>query len=153
MHGVASGTRTVDCSELHHLYPNVYPARLQSAVIRKRVESYTDQKSEFTVRDMVKTMRMLERWMWSKYGDDRQTETIPASELDAYLAEFYRVVRKESGEEYGPVSFRKLHYCIKRFLSESGYECCMMTSGKFMQSRTAYCKRLKKLNDLVKMKK
>lgn len=130
-----------DLKELVHLYPSVFPPRLQTSVIKARVEGAGDPKATSTMLDVVKAVSVLERWMWSKYSELRQVETILPAELDQYLQEFYKVLKKGSGRDYEPSTLKKYRFCVGRFLKENGYAHCPVTSSMFEGSRRAFKRR------------
>lgn len=118
----------------HHLHPQRYPDRLSIPAIKQRV-SVENKKS---MMDIAKSVATLERWLWAKFGEERNIEEIPAAELDSYLAEFYPILRKESGEPYHVKSLFNLRYCLDRFLRDRGYQHSISKSQAFERSQFAF---------------
>ncbi|XP_064596998.1 uncharacterized protein LOC135463599 isoform X11 [Liolophura sinensis] len=75
----------------------------------------TGNKSKATVRNIANAVGVLERWLLQHYKENRNVENIPPAELDRYLCEFYRVIKKPSGQDYDSLSFVNLRSCIHRF--------------------------------------
>lgn len=100
-------------------------------------------------RGTIMVLMTLERWLWSKFRERRQVETMPVDHLNKYLEEFFRVVRKESGEPYSPASFGAIQRDLANFLEASSYPYCLKTSEKFKTCRKVYEKRLEHLQKVA----
>ncbi|XP_064596622.1 uncharacterized protein LOC135463294 [Liolophura sinensis] len=118
----------------HHLHPQRYPDRLSIPAIKQRV----NVENKKSMMDIAKSVATLERWLWAKFGEERNIEEIPAAELDSYLAEFYPILRKESGEPYHVKSLFNLRYCLDRFLRDRGYQHSISKSQAFERSQFAF---------------
>lgn len=148
-----TGDKLDELSEVRHLYPLAYPQHLRSSCVKKRVARLPGPMTPGTAMDMVKSLTILGRWMWSKYKDERQLEKIPAPDLDKYLKEFFLILKKENGTWYEPGSFRKHRYCINRYLKENRYPFCIASSAEFLSSRCAFTHRMCQLCHLFKKTK
>lgn len=118
------------------LYPRVFPERLSARNIRARVVS-AEKKPPHTVLDIVKAVTTLERWLWNKYKESRNVEEIPAEELDAYLAEFFQILKRPNGQRYGPASISNYRHHLDRFLKDHQYPYSLSKSREFANSQRA----------------
>lgn len=133
-------------TQLRELYPAVYPNHLTNNAIRHRIPN-PEQKSRETVIHLVSAVAFLERWLWKKYNETVAIEAMEPSKLDAYLAEYFLIVRKQNGDDYDPTSLVKLRSYIARYLREHNSSNCMNVSPLFSSSRAALARRRKMLGD------
>ncbi|XP_064597191.1 uncharacterized protein LOC135463713 isoform X5 [Liolophura sinensis] len=80
-----------------------------------------------------------EHWLKEgKHGDRRHIEDISPETLDGYLAEYFSIVRKQSGEDYSVASFSSLRSCIEIYLKQVNYPCSITGSIEFTKSQMAF---------------
>lgn len=105
----------------------------------------TGNKSKATIRNLANAVGVLERWLLQQYNEKRYVEKIPPAELNRYLCEFYRIIKKPSGQDYDSLSFVNLRSCIHRFLKEKNYPTSIITSPEFYSSKEVYLLRQRML--------
>ena len=73
-------------------------------------------------------------------NDEREVQNIESAELNKYLAEFIRSVRRKDGEDYEPSRLRRFVSSIERHLKKNNYtkiindkECELFT--KYLQAK------------------
>ena len=96
-------------------------SEINRLVDKSKVKDFIDQqKKKSTVNCTKRDLNIVYKWLVSK-NELRLIETIPATELDTYLAEFYVNVKKDNGSEYEPGSIDSIRASVERHLCESEY--------------------------------
>ena len=96
-------------------------SEINRLVDKSKVKDFIDQqKKKSTVNCTKRDLNIVYKWLVSK-NELRSIETIHATELDAYLAEFYVNVKKDNGSEYEPGSIDSIRASVERHLRESEY--------------------------------
>lgn len=114
--------------------------------LRKMRIKNRDRIPRKSITNMVGAVTTFERWLWSQpYHDNRTITKIPPAELDTYLAEFFKTVSKESGENYRYGTFASMRYHMERYLKEAGYPVSLM-SPIFSKSCKAHQDRVARLS-------
>jgi hypothetical protein len=97
-------------------------SEINRLVDKSKVKDFIDQqKKKSTVNCTKRDLNIVYKWLVSK-NELRLIETIPATELDTYLAEFYVNVKKDNGSEYEPGSIDSIRASASaRHLCEPEY--------------------------------
>lgn len=117
----------------------VYPRRLSYHSIRSRINA--DKKTHQIVKNLTNAVGNLERWLWKTASESRNLETIPSTELNEYLTEYFSVVQKHSGGEYTPISLTNLRCLIERYLKEKNYGFSIIRSPEFGSAQRVFTQR------------
>lgn len=105
-------------------------------------------KKRSTAGNRVYAVRTFERWLERQpCQDQRVIEVISPTELDSYLANFFRCVKNSGGKDYSSESFRILRANINSYLREKGYPVSITTSALFTESQNAFNIRKQKLKE------
>lgn len=132
------------------------PPHLHREVIRRRVVEGNGKnrknKNDHVIRNFISVVTALERWWWQAYEEKRRMETLTPVELDNYLCEFYTVLKKPSGKDYDPKSFRAFPTTLDSFLKERNYPVSIQKSPLFCRSQLAYRTRLRKLREAAELR-
>ncbi|XP_064606266.1 uncharacterized protein LOC135471122 isoform X3 [Liolophura sinensis] len=84
-------------------------------------------------------VKVFERWLQCEpYCDFRPIEDIPPPELNNYLADFFPMVKTQSGEEFTPKSLCRLRSSLERYLRDQNYPESITHSDVFLSSKLAY---------------
>ena len=67
---------------------------------------------------------------------NEKIESLPASELDLLLWNFFLNARKKNGEEYEPATVSSFQRSIQRYLSEKKYPFNILKDNEFEKSRS-----------------
>lgn len=123
-------------------------SRAQGSVIRGMLSSCgKDDRERFDVagRPGSTTVHVrsavvrFENWLKERrHRDDRYIENIPPKILDEYLAEYFSIVRKVSGEDYSIASFISLRSCMELQLKQKEYPFSITSSFQFLKSQKAF---------------
>lgn len=125
------------------------PVELTNQCVRStRIPNLT-QKSYHIVSNMVSVVCMVQRWLWRRYGEMRYLERMPAADLDKYLAEFFSVVKRTDGMEYGAHRLSCLRSNLERFLKENNYPYSIIKSLEFFNSQAAFQAKRKSVHNYV----
>ena len=92
-------------------------------------------KNENTKKATMNWMRVFQSWA-DNSDQEKNIETMEPTKLDEILSLFYAEVRKVNGREYEPQSLAVMQAAIDRYLKEKGYQTSILTSIKFMSSRS-----------------
>ena len=76
-------------------------------------------------------MKLLEEFLRNEKNSEREVHTIEPTELNKYLAEFIRSVRRKDGEDYEPSSLRYLVLSIERHLRKNNYPKSIINDKQF----------------------
>ena len=95
-----------------------------------------DQKNKNTLSKTRKYVSLLTEFLNSK-NESRRIEKIPPKELNEYISEFIRAVRRKDGEDFEPSSLRGLICSINRHLKACKYPCSVIEVSQFEQVRQA----------------
>lgn len=74
---------------------------------------------------------------------------MPAADLDKYLAEFFSVVKRTDGMEYGAHRLSCLRSNLERFLKENNYPYSIIKSLEFFNSQAAFQAKRKSVHNYV----
>ena len=96
---------------------------------------------EKTKRDV----QLFEEFLRKKKNDLREVHTITLAELNKYLAEFIRSVRREDGEDYEPSNLRCLVSSLERYLKKNDYPVGIMNDKQFEVARKSLQSKQKEL--------
>lgn len=129
-----------------------YPSHLHRDAVRKRIVAF-DNKSPHVIRNIVNVVCTLERWLWRTHEESRRVETLPPMELDTYLTEFFSVLKKPTGDDYDPHSFKGFPTNLDRFLKEHSYPVSIKKSSTFSNSQSAYRVRFQELTKSAQIRK
>lgn len=84
-------------------------------------------------------VKVFERWIQCEpFCDFRPIEDIPPPELNNYLADFFPMVKTQSGEEFTPKSLCRLRSSLERYLRDQSYPESITHSDVFLSSKLAY---------------
>ncbi|XP_064597112.1 uncharacterized protein LOC135463663 isoform X5 [Liolophura sinensis] len=108
---------------------------------RKRFEDNTSSNTRSAVH-------RFSVWLWHNAQDNRPIETIPPEELDPFLSDFYRTVRRQEGGEYTPRSLRSLRERLQRHLKSHHYPVSIVNSPDFANSKDTFNARIVELSGL-----
>ena len=78
-------------------------------------------------------------------GVTENAESLPASELDHLLCNFFMNIRKKNGEEYEPDTISGFQRSIQRYLSEKGSSVNILKDKDFEKSRKVLSAKRKSL--------
>lgn len=106
---------------------------------RKRFEDNTSSNTRSAVH-------RFSVWLWHNAQDDRPIESIQPEELDPFLSDFYRTVRRQEGGEYTPRSLRSLRERLQRHLKSHSYPVSIVNSPDFANSRETFNARIAELS-------
>ena len=76
---------------------------------------------------------------------NEKIESLPASELDFLLWNFFLNARKKNGEEYEPATVSSFQRSIQRYLSEKKYPFNILKDNEFEKSRKVLAAKRKSL--------
>jgi hypothetical protein len=126
-------------------------SEINRLVDKSKVKDFIDQqKKKSTVNCTKRDLNIVYKWLVSK-NELRSIETIHATELDAYLAEFYVNVKKDNGSEYEPGSIDSIRASVERHLRESEYPPSLRDKVFYFSTRALSAKQIQ-LNNLEKDK-
>ncbi|XP_064596621.1 uncharacterized protein LOC135463292 isoform X6 [Liolophura sinensis] len=129
-------------AELRHLYPATSPQRFHAQEIRARIPG-ADEMDAKNTSYIIRAVSTLERWLWSKHDENRQVEAIPPAELDRYLEEYWQILVRQNGVDFGHQTLFKMRHCLDQFLTKNGYPVRITSSREFARSRRALHLRVK----------
>ena len=90
-------------------------------------------------------MNTLLRYMEANGMKNEKIESLPASELDHLLSNFFLNARKKNGEEYKPATVSSFQRSIQRYLSEKKYPFNILKDNEFEKSRKVLAAKRKSL--------
>ena len=90
-------------------------------------------------------MNTLLRYMEANGMKNEKIESLPASELDFLLSNFFLNARKKNGEEYEPATVSSFQRSIQRYLSEKKYPFNILKDNEFEKSRKVLAAKRKSL--------
>ena len=126
-------------------------SEINRLVDKSKVKDFIDQqKKKSTVNCTKRDLNIVYKWLVSK-NELRSIETIHATELDAYLAEFHVNVKKDNGSEYEPGSIDSIRASVERHLRESEYPHSLRDKVFDFSTRALSAKQIQ-LNNLEKDK-
>ena len=103
------------------------------------------QKSANTNKKTATDMDTLLRYMEANGMKNGKIESLPASELDFLLWNFFLNARKKNGEEYEPATVSSFQRSIQRYLSEKKYPFNILKDNEFEKSRKVLAAKRKSL--------
>ena len=103
------------------------------------------QKSANTNKKTATDMNTLLRYMEANGMKNEKIESLPASELDFLLSNFFLNARKKNGEEYEPATVSSFQRSIQRYLSEKKYPFNILKDNEFEKSRKVLAAKRKSL--------
>ena len=86
-------------------------------------------------------MDSLLRYMEANGMKNEKIESLPASELDFLLWNFFLNARKKNGEDYEPATVSSFQRSIQRYLSEKKYPFNISKDNEFQKSRKVLAKK------------
>lgn len=121
-------------------------SEINRLVDKSKVKDFIDQqKKKSTVNCTKRDLNIVYKWLVSK-NELRSIETIPATELDTYLAEFYVNVKKDNGSEYEPGSIDSIRASVERHLRESEYPHSLRDKVFYFSARALSAKQIQLKN-------
>ena len=90
-------------------------------------------------------MNTLLRYMEANGMKNEKIESLPASELDHLLSNFFVNARKKNGEEYEPATVSSFQRSIQQYLSEKKYPFNILKDNEFEKSRKVLAAKRKSL--------
>ena len=90
-------------------------------------------------------MNSLHRYMEANGMKNEKIESLPASEVDHLLLNFFFNTRKKNGEEYKPATVSSFQRSIQRYLSEKKYPFNILKDNEFEKSRKVLAAKRKSL--------
>ena len=90
-------------------------------------------------------MITLIRYIEANGMKNEKIESLPASELDHLLSNFFVNARKKNGEEYEPATVSSFQRSIQRYLSEKKYPFNILKDNEFEKSRKVLAAKRKSL--------
>ena len=90
-------------------------------------------------------MNTLLRYMEANGMKNEKIESLPGSELDHLLSNFFLNARKKNGEEYEPATVSSFQRSIQRYLSEKKYPFNILKDNEFEKSRKVLAAKRKSL--------
>ena len=103
------------------------------------------QKSANTNKKKVTDVITLIRYIEANGMKNEKIESLPASELDFLLWNFFLNARKKNGEEYEPATVSSFQRSIQRYLSEKKYPFNILKDNEFEKSRKVLAAKRKSL--------
>ncbi|XP_064597275.1 uncharacterized protein LOC135463772 isoform X2 [Liolophura sinensis] len=108
------------------------------------------RKRNSTERNIAAAVSSFQRWILEEpRNDKREITDISAPELDSYLAEFFSVMKKPSGEDYTRRSFSVYRYSLDRYLKEHKYPFSICKSEEFLKSQRSFHRRKLSLPEMA----
>ena len=101
------------------------------------------QKSANTNKKTATDMNTVLRCMEANGMKNEKIESLPASELDFLLWNFFLNARKKNGEEYEPATVSSFQRSIQRYLSEKKYPFNILKDNEFEKSRKVHAAKRK----------
>lgn len=98
----------------------------------------TPDRSLYGYRKSISAVKTFQLWLALEHDEARPVEQIEPGTLDSHLAQFFSVAKKRNGENYTAKSFDSLREGIKLHLKAASYPYCIVTSPRFLLSRTAF---------------
>ena len=93
------------------------------------------QKSKRTKSKTVGHISLLTKFL-QRRNEHREPESINPSDLNNYLALFFKSVRKPDGSAYQPSSLKDMQGSVARHLKEKGYKHNIINDIDFQRSRS-----------------
>ena len=87
---------------------------------------------------------LLNDFLRGEKKEEQELSVITPEDLDRYLAEFIRSVRRKDGGEYEPSSLRSLLASVERHLKKNGYPASIFSDRQFELTRRCLKKELNK---------
>lgn len=132
---------------------NFSTLRSSHRVAPYRVNAPNDSESRkrnSTERNIAAAVSSFQRWILEEpRNDKREITEISAPELDSYLAEFFSVMKKPSGEDYTRRSFSVYRYSLDRYLKEHKYPFSICKSEEFLKSQRSFHRRKLSLPEMA----
>ena len=109
-----------------------------------RFVSLDVQQNKNTKEKTERDVRFLKKYL-SAQNEQREVQEINPQELDRYLADFIRSVRRKDGEDYEPTSLRSLIGSFERHLKNNNYPASIMNDREFELTRRSLQAKQKEL--------
>ena len=106
-----------------------------------------DQKAKSTVYKDTSDIRTLTTF-FRKYGETRDLASIPSTQLDSLLAEFFMSAKKKNGGNYEPDTLNSIRNSLQRHLCDHGSKLDLKTGVDFSLSRNVLSAKRKELTKL-----
>ena len=92
-------------------------------------------------------VKLLNDFLRGEKKEERELSAITPEDLDRYLAEFIRSVRRKDGGEYEPSSLRSLLASIERHLKKNIYPASIFSDRQFELTRRYLQSKQKELKE------
>lgn len=126
--------------------PTCYPTSTQAYGDQSKV-SFVSSVSLTSQQKVNKSdacrVRLFVRWLRSQQiNEGRELVNIPMEEMDAYLANFFSVVKTNKGCEFSVSSLTAVRNSLDRHLRSQGYTEAISSSPRFRQSQLAFLRKM-----------
>ena len=111
--------------------------------VEEYVESLENKNTQGKTKGDVK---LLNDFLRGEKKEERELSAITPEDLDRYLAEFIRSVRRKDGGEYEPSSLRSLLASVERYLKKNSYPASVFSDRQFELTRRCLQPKQKELN-------
>ena len=118
---------------------------IHDSSVEEYVESLENKNTQGKTKRDVKP---LNDFLRGEKKEERELSAITPEDLDRYLAEFIRSVRRKDGGEYEPSSFRGLLASVKRHLKKNSYPASIFSDRQFELTRRWYAYNQSKKNSI-----
>lgn len=133
-----AGNRSLESGDKDVLATSFGRGELDDAEGKHQVLN-TQEKSASAIRHEQAAIHLLETWLSSlPVREWRKIEDIPPKDLDLYLEQFFRTVRKSTGEEYDPKYLMTVRSGLSRYLKDHGYPYSIVRSFEFFNSQESF---------------
>ena len=106
---------------------------IHDSSVEEYVESLENKNTQGKTKRDVKLLNDFLRG--EKKKEKRELSAITPEDLDRYLAEFIRSVRRKDGGEYEPSSLRSLLASVERHLKKNSYPASIFSDRRFELTR------------------
>ena len=115
------------------------------AVLHTTAEDYVESlQNKSTKEKTERDVKLLKKYLAAQ-NEEREVSDINPQELDRYLANFIRSVRRKDGEDYEPSSLRSLIASFERHLKKTNYPASIITDKEFELTRKSLQSKQKEL--------
>ena len=115
---------------------------IHDSSVEEYVESLENKNTQGKTKRDVKLLNDLLR---GEKKEERELSAITPEDLDRYLAEFIRSVRRKDGGEYEPSSLRSLLASVERHLKKNSYSASIFSDRQFELTRRCLQSKQKEL--------
>ena len=115
---------------------------IHDSSVEEYVESLENKNTQGKTKRDVK---LLNDFLRGEKKEERELSAITPEDLDRYLAEFIRSVRRKDGGEYEPSSLRSLLASVERHLKKNSYPASIFSDRQFELTRRCLQSKQKEL--------